>query len=390
MEKYIVGGYVRDTLLTSLGCPSRPGDRDWVVVGETPESMKARGFLPVGSDFPVFLHPKTHEEHALARTERKTAPGYHGFVFHAAPDVTLEEDLRRRDLTVNAMALAADGRLVDPYGGLADLKAKILRHVSSAYTEDPVRVLRTARFAARFHDFSIAPETMALMRSMVDSGETDHLVAERVLAEMAKGLTTRTPWRFLEVLAECGYWTRSFRTVPLTAAVKTRLQICARKKSGLELRLLSLLADLGMKDGAGFLEKLRTPKKTRELWSAFVAVRPGLTRLDSPESVDAFFGSADFLRRRERARALLDFREVLLEAAEETPRISRKTLEALALAWSEIDAGAAARAAGRPQEIPLLVRAARRRALDDAWERLAGPAFRAEETKTALPPHSPS
>ena len=198
MQIYIVGGAVRDQL---LGLPV--ADRDYVVVGATPEQMLAKGFKPVGKDFPVFLHPKSHEEYALARTERKTAPGYHGFLFHAAPDVTLEQDLARRDLSINAMALAEDGSIIDPFNGQADLSARLLRHVSPAFVEDPVRILRLARFAARF-DFAVAPETMTLMRQMVDSGEVDALVAERVWAELAKGLMTTRPSKMFEVLHECG------------------------------------------------------------------------------------------------------------------------------------------------------------------------------------------
>lgn len=196
---FCVGGAIRDEL---LGLPVK--DRDWVVVGATPEWMSAEGFTPVGRDFPVFLHPRTHEEYALARTERKTAPGYAGFVFHAAADVTLEEDLARRDLTINAIARAADGTLSDPYGGRADLERRVLRHVSPAFAEDPVRILRLARFAARFADFSVAPETLALMRGMVANGEVDALVAERVWQELAKGLMEERPARMFETLRDCG------------------------------------------------------------------------------------------------------------------------------------------------------------------------------------------
>ena len=199
MQTYIVGGAVRDEL---LGRPN--ADRDYVVVGATPEAMLAQGFRPVGKDFPVFLHPDTHEEYALARTERKTGRGYHGFTFHAAPDVTLDDDLARRDLTINAMAKAADGRLIDPFHGQRDLQAKVLRHVGPAFAEDPVRILRIARFAARFSDFSIAPETLELMRGMVAAGEVDHLVAERVWQELAKGLMEDKPSRMFEVLRDCG------------------------------------------------------------------------------------------------------------------------------------------------------------------------------------------
>ena len=216
MNTYLVGGAVRDAL---LGLPVQ--DRDWVVVGSTPEAMQARGFVPVGKDFPVFLHPRTHEEYALARTERKTAPGYHGFVVHAAPDVTLEDDLARRDLTINAIAAkpiqssgggtfdAKNGQpdlttLVDPHGGVADLRDGVLRHVTDAFREDPVRILRVARFAARFGHFTVAPETQALMQEMVDSGEVDHLVPERVWQELSRGLMAPTPSRMLQVLRDCG------------------------------------------------------------------------------------------------------------------------------------------------------------------------------------------
>ncbi|HEU0283382.1 MAG TPA: multifunctional CCA tRNA nucleotidyl transferase/2'3'-cyclic phosphodiesterase/2'nucleotidase/phosphatase, partial [Gallionella sp.] len=195
---YCVGGAVRDQL---LGLPVQ--DRDWVVVGSTPEAMVAQGFQPVGKDFPVFLHPQTHEEYALARTERKTARGYKGFAVYAAPDVTLEQDLLRRDFTINAIAQDAGGNLIDPYNGISDLRAGILRHVSDAFGEDPVRILRAARFAARF-GFGIAPETLALMRQMVDSGEVDALVAERVWQELARGLMEKKPSRFFETLRSCG------------------------------------------------------------------------------------------------------------------------------------------------------------------------------------------
>jgi tRNA nucleotidyltransferase (CCA-adding enzyme) len=199
VQTYVVGGAVRDEL---LGLPVK--DRDWVVVGATPEQMLSEGFRPVGKDFPVFLHPDTQEEYALARTERKTAPGYHGFVFHTAPDVTLEDDLVRRDLTINAIACADDGRLIDPFGGQADIAARVFRHVSSAFAEDPVRILRLARFAARFAQFSVAPETLALMRQMVEQGEVDALVPERVWQELARGLMEAAPSRMLAVLRDCG------------------------------------------------------------------------------------------------------------------------------------------------------------------------------------------
>ncbi|MGE0498650.1 MAG: multifunctional CCA addition/repair protein [Ramlibacter sp.] len=203
MKIYRVGGAVRDAL---LGLPV--SDHDWVVVGGTPEALTAQGYLPVGKDFPVFLHPETREEYALARTERKTAQGYHGFAIQAAPDVTLEEDLARRDLTINAIAQPADATgtdgLIDPHGGQRDLQARVLRHVTDAFREDPVRILRLARFAARFADFTVAPETLALMREMVADGEVAALVAERVWQELARGLMEQQPSRMFDVLRECG------------------------------------------------------------------------------------------------------------------------------------------------------------------------------------------
>ncbi|MBS4018652.1 MAG: multifunctional CCA addition/repair protein [Dechloromonas sp.] len=217
MQVYIVGGAVRDEL---LGRPS--DDRDYVVVGATPEAMLAAGFRPVGKDFPVFLHPDSHEEYALARTERKSGRGYHGFTFHAAADVTLEQDLARRDLTINAMARDNEGRVIDPFNGQGDLQAKILRHVGPAFAEDPVRILRIARFAARFHDFTIAPETLTLMRAMVTDGEVDHLVAERVWQEQAKGLMEAKPSRMFEVLRECGALVRLLPEVDALFGVPQR------------------------------------------------------------------------------------------------------------------------------------------------------------------------
>jgi len=199
MKMWMVGGAVRDAL---LGLPVN--DRDWVVVGATPQALVDAGYTPVGKDFPVFLHPETKEEVALARTERKSAPGYRGFTIHADASVTLEDDLLRRDLTINAMAQAEDGTLIDPHGGQRDLREKTLRHVSPAFAEDPVRILRVARFASRFADFSVAPETTALMRQMVDAGEVDALVPERVWQELARGLMEQKPSRMFEVLRSCG------------------------------------------------------------------------------------------------------------------------------------------------------------------------------------------
>ncbi|MDE2584135.1 MAG: multifunctional CCA addition/repair protein [Betaproteobacteria bacterium] len=256
MEIYTVGGAVRDGL---LGLPVQ--DRDYVVVGATPAAMLARGFKPVGKDFPVFLHPRTHEEYALARTERKTGPGYTGFAFHAAPEVTLEEDLARRDLTINAIAQAEDGRLIDPYGGQADIAARVLRHVGPAFVEDPVRILRLARFAARFSDFSVAPETLALMRQMVANGEVDALVPERVWQEIAKGLMESQPSRLFRVLRDCGALARLLPELDRLFGVPQRpdyhpeidtgehvmlvIDMAASRGEPLPVRFAALLHDLG-------------------------------------------------------------------------------------------------------------------------------------------------
>ena len=241
MKSYIVGGAVRDEL---LDLPVT--DRDWVVVGATPEQLRGRGYIPVGADFPVFLHPETREEYALARTERKTAVGYHGFAFHAAPDVTLEADLQRRDLTINAMARDADGTLVDPWGGRRDLDARVLRHVSPAFAEDPVRILRVARFAARFADFSVAPETEVLMAEMVERGEADALVAERVWKELSRGLMEACPSRMFEVLRRCGALARILPEVDRLWGVPQRADFHPEIDTGVHLMLvLDMAARLG-------------------------------------------------------------------------------------------------------------------------------------------------
>jgi tRNA nucleotidyltransferase (CCA-adding enzyme) len=256
MQTYRVGGAVRDAL---LGLPVN--DHDWVVVGATPQEMIHAGYLPVGKDFPVFLHPDTREEYALARTERKTARGYHGFAFHAEPGVTLEEDLARRDLTINAMAQDHDGRIVDPFHGQRDLKARVLRHVTPAFREDPVRILRVARFAARFHDFTLAPETLALMREMVTGGEVDALVAERVWQEIARGLMEKHPSRMFGMLRECGALARLLPEVDRLWGVPQRaeyhpevdtgvhlmmvLDMSARLEASLPVRFACLTHDLG-------------------------------------------------------------------------------------------------------------------------------------------------
>jgi tRNA nucleotidyltransferase (CCA-adding enzyme) len=233
MQLYVVGGAVRDALLGR-----EPTDRDWVAVGATPEQMLAAGYVPVGRDFPVFLHPKTREEVALARTERKTAPGYHGFAFHAAPDVTLEQDLARRDLTINAIARDERGALIDPFGGERDLRARVLRHVSPAFAEDPVRILRVARFAARWPDFTLADETSALMRSMVDAGEVDALQPERVWQELSRGLMEQRPSRMFEVLRACGALARLLPEVDRLWGVPQRADCHPEVDAGVHLMMV--------------------------------------------------------------------------------------------------------------------------------------------------------
>jgi tRNA nucleotidyltransferase (CCA-adding enzyme) len=233
MKIYAVGGTVRDAL---LGLPG--GDRDWVVVGATPQQMVDAGYLPVGRDFPVFLHPQTKEEYALARTERKTAPGYRGFTVHADPAVTLEEDLQRRDLTINAIARDEAGRLIDPCGGQRDLAAGVLRHVSPAFAEDPVRILRLARFAARFTGFSVAAETVALMREMVEAGEVDALVPERVWQELARGLMEARPSRMFEVLRGCGALQRLLPEVHRLWGVPQRADYHPEVDTGVHLMMV--------------------------------------------------------------------------------------------------------------------------------------------------------
>ncbi len=297
MKAFLVGGAVRDYL---LDWPVK--EKDWVVVGETPESMLAKGFKPVGKDFPVFLHPLTHDEYALARTERKTAPGYKGFVVHAAPEVTLEEDLIRRDLTINAMAMCDDGTIIDPYNGRRDLEQRIFRHISPAFGEDPVRILRVARFAARYAHlgFTLAEETRDLMEQMVGNGETEHLVAERVWAELYRALLEQSPSAFFNILKDCRALESIFPEIarlfgipqPPTyhPEIDTGIHVmmvldqAAKLSNKAEVRLAALLHDLGKgltppeqwpshhgheKNGLpvleAFCERLRVPKHFKSL-----------------------------------------------------------------------------------------------------------------------------
>ncbi|MDO9089156.1 MAG: multifunctional CCA addition/repair protein [Burkholderiaceae bacterium] len=397
MEIYLVGGAVRDAL---LGLPVQ--DHDWVVVGATPEELVALGFLPVGQDFPVFLHPETREEYALARTERKTARGYKGFSFHAAPEVTLEEDLARRDLTINAMAaplppgaLQPDlGQLVDPFGGQADLRDKVLRHTTDAFREDPVRILRVARFAARFHDFSVAADTQTLMRHMVDDGEVDALVSERVWQELARGLTESHPSRMFAQLRECGALTRLLPEVDRLWGVPQSaehhpevdtgihlmmvLDMAARLQASLAVRFACLCHDLGKGTTApealprhigheersvrllrALCERLRVPTECRELAEVVAREHGNIHR-------SADFGPAALVRLLERCDAFRKparFQEVLLAcecdargrlgladlAYAPTQRLSGVLAAAQSVSTSEVAAQAAQAGLSGPQ-----------------------------------------
>jgi tRNA nucleotidyltransferase (CCA-adding enzyme) len=395
MKVYAVGGAVRDAL---LGLPVQ--DRDYVVVGATAEEMLAQGFTPVGKDFPVFLHPVTHDEYALARTERKTAPGYKGFVFHADRGVTLEDDLRRRDLTINAIAQAEDGTIIDPFGGRRDLQDKRFRHVSEAFAEDPLRILRAARFAARFTGFTVAPETARLMTRMVEAGEVDALVPERVWQELARGLMEAQPSRMFEVLRGCGALARilpeldALWGVPQPAKhhpeidsgvhVMLAVDYAARRGYGLAVRVAVLLHDLGKgqtpasdwphhygHEGSGatlvrqVCKRLKIPNDCRDLASMAarehgiaaraLELRPA-TMVDLFERCDAFRKPqrfAEFLQACEsdqRGRSGL----------ENAPFPQAEHLLAALRAAREVDAGAIAqRFPDRPQLIAAEVRRAR-------------------------------
>ena len=338
MKVYVVGGAVRDEL---LGLPVQ--DRDHVVVGATPEDMVRAGYKPVGKDFPVFLHPRTHEEYALARTERKSGPGYKGFAVHAAPDVTLEDDLRRRDLTINAMAKDEDGRVIDPFRGRQDLENQVLRHVSEAFAEDPVRILRVARFAARF-GFSVAPETLELMKRMVASGETDYLVPERVWQEFSKGLMEKQPERMFEVLEACGLRPR------LLPELKERVGI----GGSLPVRFARLASPLKESEAEALCERLRVPNDVREL--ALLACRNRValraSRLATPQALLELLKRTDALRRPER------FRELLEVAARDVPVVDTARLERAFAAAASVNAGEVA-AQAPPGKIPGAIDAAR-------------------------------
>jgi tRNA nucleotidyltransferase (CCA-adding enzyme) len=351
---YVVGGAVRDRLLGL-----QPGDRDYVVVGASPEEMLSAGYTPVGKDFPVFLHPKTHEEYALARTERKTGHGYHGFSFHAAPDVTLEEDLARRDLTINAMAEDAAGHVIDPYGGQQDLQAKVLRHVSAAFAEDPVRILRLARFAARFPEFTVAPETRLLMQQMVSAGETKHLVAERVWQELSRGLMTAQPER---MLAELGASSASADLFPVSLQVDGRLNAVARADLPLAARVAVWLADCTPEQVADMAAHLRLPTDCRDLATLLVRHRAALMRPDALSAEDqlATLERCDGLRRSERFKTLVSVLPFLGATADSVSRWQQ-----VQAAAAGVDAGAIALAARTQDHIATRIRDARIEAIQN-------------------------
>lgn len=348
MKIYTVGGAVRDRLLGLT-----PGDRDYVVVGSSPEDMLSAAYTPVGKDFPVFLHPKTHEEYALARTERKTGHGYRGFSVYAAPDVTLEEDLARRDLTINAMAEDTEGHLIDPYGGQQDLKARVLRHVSPAFAEDPVRILRLARFAARFPQFKVAPETLALMRQMVCAGETKNLVAERVWQELSRGLMAEQPERMFAELAASGASADLYPPMPFTAG---RLNAAAHADLPLAARVAVWLADCGPDQVGVLAERLRLPTDCRDLALLLVHHRTALLQPGTLSAEDRLntLERCDGLRRADRFKQLL---AVLPFLGASSGTVSQ-WLQVQAAAAS-VDAGAIALAVRTQEHIAARIRDAR-------------------------------
>jgi tRNA nucleotidyltransferase (CCA-adding enzyme) len=359
MKVYLVGGAIRDEL---LGLPVR--ERDWVVVGARPEEMERLGYRPVGRDFPVFLHPETQEEYGLARLERKTGLGYRGFVTHSSPEVTLEEDLRRRDLTVNAMARAVDGTLIDPYGGQDDLRARRLRHVSPAFVEDPVRVLRVARFAARLADrgFTVAPETMALMQEMAARGEIDALVPERVWRETERALAEPSPAAFFDSLCAAGaleiIMPELAQLLAGADAAASRAALGAAVGAGRDtrVRFAALAATLPAAALESFCHRLRVPNEYAELALLAVRTLPVFTGAADAEAVLGLLEAADALRRPERFELLL---QVMAARGVPVPRLEglrrlRPQVAAVTLSEPELAA-----LTGRGREIAAALRARR-------------------------------
>ncbi|CAB3672076.1 Multifunctional CCA protein [Achromobacter ruhlandii] len=351
LQVYIVGGAVRDALLGLT-----PGDHDWVVVGATPEDMARRGFIPVGGDFPVFLHPVTKEEYALARTERKSGRGYKGFTFYTGADVTLEEDLRRRDLTVNAIAQKQDGELVDPLGGAADVRARVFRHVGEAFEEDPVRILRLARFAARFADFSVAPETLALCRRMVEAGEADALVAERVWKEVSRGLMAAAPSRMFDVLRQSGALERVMPELQGSEETGGDVDRAAARNLSLPGRYALLCRLSPEREALG--RRLRVPTECNDYARLLPEMLTGLDTTQAPGADEAdaqlaLMERVDALRKPERFFDLLETVAVLRPVAIGAWRERAEAVRG-------VDAGAIARAcAGDPARIKQSVREAR-------------------------------
>jgi tRNA nucleotidyltransferase (CCA-adding enzyme) len=360
VKAYIVGGAVRDEL---LGLPVV--DRDWVVVGATPEEMLAQGFRPVGKDFPVFLHPETHEEYALARTERKSGRGYKGFTVYAAPEVTLEQDLARRDVTINAMAKDEAGGLIDPFGGARDLREGVLRHVSEAFAEDPLRILRVARFAARF-EFRVADETQALMRRMVEAGEVEQLVAERVWQELGRGLAEPRPERMFEALERCGALARLMPEIAPDPATLAALQRAANSRYSVAVRFALLAWPLGAEGEPrlqALCDRLRAPNEARELARLACLLREALRGASgaTPAGLLEILKRADALRRADRFEQLLAVAR-LAEPGAAMERSAARLERALAAAGA-VDAGAIAREAQAPAEIAARIEQAREQAI---------------------------
>ena len=380
MQVYLVGGAVRDEL---LGLPVK--DKDYVVVGSTPAAMLAAGFKSVGKDFPVFLHPQTHDEYALARTERKVAQGYKGFEVHTSIDVTLEEDLARRDLTVNAIAKDAQGKLIDPYRGCADLQAKIFRHVSSAFSEDPVRILRAARLAARFPMFKVAPETNQLMQQMVAAGEVDALVAERVWQELAKGLMEQQPSRMFEVLQACGALGRilpelaalwdgqSDQSTTSAGHLLQTMDVAAQQQQTLPVRFAVLMqaGQLNADQVKGLSQRLKVPNDNKELAQLLLKFHvkwPQIMTMSAQALLD-FLIALDAIRQPTRLSDFLSAvrcsgASVEREHADKASQVLQKVL----LAASSIDAGAAAQACTHPEQIKVAVYTVRLQAVRQALQ----------------------
>lgn len=356
---YSVGGWVRDHFLREIHHLDLPqGDRDWVVVGATPEEMIKEGYLPVGKDFPVFLHPITHEEYALARLERKIAPGYHGFEFNTSPSVTLEEDLFRRDLTINAMAMA-NGQLTDPYGGIEDIRKCRLRHVSLAFKEDPVRILRVARFNARFPQFSVAEETLNLMQEMVRNGETDALVAERVFQEFRKGLMEKRPSLMVEVLKRCGLWERLFVSISVSDDTMKLLDRCADSNFSLAERFAILLREVSdEKHLDAFFKSMRSPVEISDLAHLIHRTQQSFIDAKTAGDVLSVLERCDVLRRPQRFESLLNVLKI-------NSNVNVKFWLDAKSRIASVNAATIAQAQTDKSKIPLAIRQARLQALEE-------------------------